>query len=82
MMVRHNLSPMKSFLFEEEGILGQKEEKWKGESQCSGLSRKETESVGKNVEGETKGLGYFKSGVSAGVYFRVLRNQIKKSLSH
>lgn len=31
-MVRHNLSPMKSFLFEEEGILGQKEKKWKGES--------------------------------------------------
>lgn len=50
--------------------------------QCSGLSRKETESVGKNVEGETKGLGYFKSGVSAGVYFRVHRNQIKKSFNH
>lgn len=30
--------------------------------QCSGLSRKETESVGKNVE-ETKGLGCFKSGL-------------------
>lgn len=31
--------------------------------QCSGLSRKETESVGKNVEEEAKGLDCFKSGL-------------------
>lgn len=45
--------------------------------QCSGLSRKQTKSVRKNVEEEAKGLGCFKSGMSVGVYFRVLRNQLK-----
>lgn len=41
--------------------------------QCSGLSRKETKSVGKNVEEESKGLGCFKSGMSVEIYFRALR---------
>lgn len=31
-MVRHNLSLLKSFLLEQEGILGQEGEKWKGEA--------------------------------------------------
>lgn len=31
-MVRHSLSPMKSFLLEEEEILGQEGEKWRGKA--------------------------------------------------
>lgn len=36
--------------------------------------------MGKNVEEESKGLGCFKSGVSVEVYFRELRNQLKKKI--
>lgn len=43
------------------------------QGQCPGLSRKETESVGKDEEEEAKGVGGFKSRVSVGIYFRVIK---------
>lgn len=45
--------------------------------QCSGLSKKETKSVGKNEEEEAKGVGSFKAGASVGICFRVLKELAK-----
>lgn len=45
--------------------------------QCSGLSGKETKSVGKNEEEEAKGVGGFKSGASAVIHFRVVKALVK-----
>lgn len=60
-MIRHTISPIKSFLLEKKAILGQEREKWKGEADVVSaqwcLGRKA--SVGKNVEEETKGLDCF-----------------------
>lgn len=50
--------------------------------QCSGLSSKETESVGKNEEEEAKGVGGFKSGASVGILFRVLKELAKAIFDH
>ena len=78
-MVRHNLSSLKSFLLEEKGYWGRKERNGREELTWSVLRafRKETESVGKNEEEEAKGVGGFKSGVSVGIYFRVLKELAK-----